>query len=133
MVLDICKANSLRILNGRTKGDEFGTSTRYPKRKNENPSVIDYTLCGEALMPSVHSFSVLPFTELSDRCCISLFIRVNQCVNREDIEDTVKVKVNPNPPKLKFDSDRVHIFQANVQLNGKLEPLKTLLNLNPKS
>ena len=44
MILDICKANSLRILNGKTKGDEFGTFTRNPKRKNENPSVIDYTL-----------------------------------------------------------------------------------------
>lgn len=39
-ILDICKSNSLRILNGRTKGDEFGTFTRYPKRINENPSTI---------------------------------------------------------------------------------------------
>ncbi len=38
------------------------------------------------------------------------------------------VKVNPNPPKLKFEKDRVHIFQENVQLNEKLEPLKTLIN-----
>ena len=38
------------------------------------------------------------------------------------------VEVNPNPPKLKFDKDRVHIFQENVQLSGKLEPLKTLIN-----
>ncbi len=57
-----------------------------------------------------------------------MFIRINQCVNQGDIEDTVKVKVNPNPPKLKFDRERVHIFQANVQLSEKLEPLKTLIN-----
>ena len=82
VVLQICKTSSLRILNGRTKGDEFGTFTRYPKRKNENPSVIDYTLCGEGLLPIVHSFSVLPFTELSDHCCITTFIRTNQCIDR---------------------------------------------------
>ena len=39
-----------------------------------------------------------------------------------------RVRVNPNPPKLKFDKDRVHIFQTNVQLSEKLEPLKTLIN-----
>ena len=44
---------------------------------------------------------------------------MNECQN---------IKVNPNPPKLKFDKDRVHIFQGNVQLSEKLEPLKTLIN-----
>ena len=81
-ILEICKANSLRILNGRTMGDEVGTFTRYPKRKFENPSVIDYTLCGEALLPSIFSFSVLPFTELSDHCCISTFIKINRVLKR---------------------------------------------------
>ncbi len=38
------------------------------------------------------------------------------------------IKVNPNPPKLKFDRDRVHIFQENVLLSEKLEPLKNLIN-----
>ena len=128
MILDICKSNSLRILNGRTKGDEFGTFTRYPKRKNENPSVIDYTLCGEALMPSIHSFSVLPFSELSDHCCISTFLKINREINRADPEDSEIIKVNPNPPKLKFDKGRVQTFQANVLVSEKFEPLRSLVS-----
>ena len=100
-ILEICKSNSLRILNGRTMGDEFGTFTRYPKRKFENPSVIDYSLCGEALLPSIFSFSVLPFTELSDHCCISTFIKVNRVSEREgSINEGDNTKANPNPPKL---------------------------------
>ena len=128
MIIDICKSNSLRILNGRTKGDEYGTFTRYPKRKNENPSVIDYTFCGEALMPSIHSFSVLPFSELSDHCCISTFLKINQEINRDDPEDSEIIKVNPNPPKLKFDKGRVQTFQANVLVSEKFEPSKSLVN-----
>ena len=127
-VLEICKSNSLRILNGRTNGDEFGTFTRYPKRKNENPSVIDYTLCGEALMSSIHSFSVLPFSELSDHCCISTFIKVNQDIDRVEPTESENVKVNPNLPKLKFDRNRVRVFQANVLLSEKFEPLKSLVS-----
>ena len=128
MILDICKSNSLRILNGRTKGDEFGTFTRYPKRKNENPSVIDYTLCGEALMSAVHSFSVLPFSDLSDHCCISTFLKINQEINRVDPEDSEVIKVNPNPPKLKFDKGRVRTFQANILVSEKFEPLRSLVS-----
>ena len=127
IILEICKSNSLRILNGRTKGDEFGTFTRYPKRADENPSVIDYTLCGESLMPLVHSFSVLPFTELSDHCCTSTFIKTNRNLLQDSTQGEV-TKVNPNPPKIKFDRNRVNIFQENVQASEKLGPLKTLVN-----
>ena len=97
-ILEICKSNSLRILNGRTMGDEFGTFTRYPKRKFENPSVIDYTLCGEALIPSIFSFSVLPYTELSDHCCISTFIKINRVLEKDDVvRECNNIKINPNP------------------------------------
>ena len=93
------------------------------------PISIDYTLCGEALIPSIFSFSVLPYTELSDHCCISTFIKINRVLEREGTtKECDNTKVNPNPPKLKFDRDRVHIFQRNVQLSEKLEPLKTLIN-----
>ena len=130
MILELCKSNSLGILNGRTIGDESGTYTRYPKRQSENPSAIDYTLCGEALIPSIFSFSVLPYTELSDHCCISTHIKINRVLDREDTpqENMNHIKVNPNPPKLKFDRDKVRIFQRNVQSNEKFEPLKNLVN-----
>ena len=129
MILEICKSNSLRILNGRIMGDELGTCTRYPKRKNENPSVIDYTLCGEALLPRMFSFFVLPYTELSDHCCISTHIKVNRSLEREGkTSENGSIKVNPNPPKLKFDKNRVHIFQSNVENSEQLAPLQALVN-----
>ena len=56
LILDLCKSNSLRILNGRLNGDTSGKFTRYPKRTNENPSTIDYALCGEALLPQFSPF-----------------------------------------------------------------------------
>ena len=76
--------------------------------------------------------SVLPFTELSDHCCISTFIKINRVLERGGTVEE-RVGVNPNPLKHKFDKDRIHIFQTNVQLSEKLEPLKTLINTNPNS
>ncbi len=75
-ILDLCKTHSMRILNGRLKGDMTGRFTRYPKNQRDSPSLIDYALCGEALLPNILYFTVLPFTELSDHCCISVNIRI---------------------------------------------------------
>ena len=48
LLIDMCKAVPLRILNGTTTGDSFGTFTRYPIYNGQNeiplPSVIDYAL-----------------------------------------------------------------------------------------
>ena len=110
-------------------GDELGTFTRYPKRKNENPSVIDYTLCGEALLPRMFSFFVLSYTELSDHYCISTHIKVNRVLEREGkTSGNESIKVNQNPHKLKFDKNRVQIFQSNVEYSERLAPLQALVN-----
>ena len=79
-------------------------------------------------MPLVHSFSVLPFTELSDHCCISTFIKINRILEQDSNQESEPVKVNPNPPKIRFDRNRVHIFQEHVLTSEKLETLKTLVN-----
>ena len=128
LILDLCKSTSLRILNGRTNGDINGKSTRYPKRINERPSVIDYALCGEALLPKIFSFSVLPFTSLSDHCCISTNIRINNRKSNTEETPETTIKVNPDEPKLTYDNRRKHIFQANVLTSDKLDTLLTILN-----
>ena len=125
-ILELCKTNSLRILNGRTNGDNYGKFTRYPKRATENPSTIDYALCGEAFIPKIFSFSVLPFTELSDHCCISTNIRINPPQTKT--QDVPEVKVNPEPIKLGYDKGKKNIFLANILLSDKLDPLLTTLN-----
>ena len=60
--------------------------------------------------------------------CISTFIKMPQILNRTEIIEIERTKVNPMLPKLKFDKDRVLIFQENVLTNQKLEPLKSLVN-----
>ena len=74
LILKLCKTSSLRILNGRTAGDNTGHFTRYPSNFCDKPSVIDYALCSVPLLGEIISFSVLPFSGLSDHCCISLKI-----------------------------------------------------------
>ena len=77
IILELCKNAKLRILNGRTVGDQHGEFTRFPTRNLEdNPSVIDYAICSEPLLDEVISFTVLPFTGLSDHSCISLKIKL---------------------------------------------------------
>ena len=68
---------SLRILNGRVKGDENGKFTRYPKHSRENPSTIDYALCSTDTLQDVYKFLVLPFNGLSDHCCVQLNMFIN--------------------------------------------------------
>ena len=86
-----------------------GKFTRYPKRTNVNPSVIDYALCGEALLPQYFSFSVLPFTELSDHCCISTNIRIN-IPKKSNTDETPDIRINPVEPKLTYEKARKHIL-----------------------
>ena len=38
------------------------------------------------------------------------------------------IRDSQNPPNLKFDRDRVRIFQRNVQTSEKFEQLKNLVN-----
>ena len=55
-----------------------GRFTRFPRNYKENASVIDYSLCSTDLLSEIHSFTVLPFTGLSDLCCISVNIITKQ-------------------------------------------------------
>ena len=98
IILDLCKTSSLRILNGRTTGDIKGHFTRYPINLCDRPSVIDYALCSATLLEDILTFSVLPFSGISDHCCIALKIRVNVEVcnpheipyHKEEIEKNYK-------------------------------------------
>ena len=80
LLLSICKAISLRILNGRCLDDSCGSFTRYPFRTKgltENPNVTNYEIANPQLLESVRYFRVADLTELSDHCCISTSIDAN--------------------------------------------------------
>ena len=127
IILGLCKNSDLRILNGRTPGDENGSFTRYPSNLAENPSTIDYALCSESLIDIVQSFSVLPFTGLSDHCCISLKIKLNTMV--EITHNIAKRNVDilkVSKLSLKYDKTRKHIYEKALTEDMKIEELRSI-------
>lgn len=115
-ILELCKNISVRILNGRNHGDIEGKLTRFPSNMNENPSVIDYALCSIGIMDDVTYFSVLPFTGLSDHCCIALNLRINTNLDGKsgDPPETIFDSVHPLTYKYTYDSSRKGIFKQNL-------------------
>ena len=108
-------------------GDKFGKYTRYPKRIDEKPSVIDYALCGEDLLPQIFSSSVLPFTGLSDHCCISLNIQINR-KREENYSEDSGVSLNHEGPKLTYDKERKQVFVSNIVISEHFDPLLSALS-----
>ena len=116
-ILDFCKFSSFRILNGRTRGDMEGKFTRFPRKFNENPSVIDYTLCGSDFLSEIHSFKVSPFTGLSDHCCISVNIHTHKPLKETEVaDDECNDEAPINRPTFcyTFDWDKKEEFEQNL-------------------
>jgi hypothetical protein len=68
-LLDLCIANRLRILNGRTLGDITGRLTCY---RPNGSSAVDYVLVPENFIDQIQYFKVHEYqAHLSDHCCIS--------------------------------------------------------------
>ena len=86
-IIDLCKSARLQILNGRISGDRWGALTRYPIYRKEKPSLIDYGISSVNLLSAIKSFFVLPFTTLSDHCCITARVTAN-CDIEENETDT---------------------------------------------
>ena len=131
--MTLCKSTGLRILNGRSYGDREGHFTRYPIHKDtEKPSTIDYALCGKSFTENIFSFSVLPFTELSDHCCLSLSVRINResfrHVTNEDTVDYPDILINPEIEKYTYDPARIDIFKANIILEDDFRNLEALIS-----
>ena len=135
LILNLCKSNGLRILNGRSFGDRNGHLTRYPLDKNtEKPSTIDYALCGQSFLADIFSFSILPFTDLSDHCCLSTTIRINRVLPKapadENVDDYPDVSVNPKMDTFVFDPERLDIFKANIRQDENIGILASLVAQN---
>eukprot|EP00112_Aurelia_sp_Birch-Aquarium-sp1_P021061 Seg5571.1 transcript_id=Seg5571.1/GoldUCD/mRNA.D3Y31 product="putative RNA-directed DNA polymerase from transposon X-element" protein_id=Seg5571.1/GoldUCD/D3Y31 len=92
-ILEICKAKSFRIINGRFPGDHIGAYTRYPNSSTESPSVIDYMISDQNLFQDIKNFEVLPPNELSDHCCLKLSI--NCCNPLVVADEDQAAPINP--------------------------------------
>ena len=93
-------------MNGRTRGDLEGKFTRFPRKYSGNRSVIDYALCNTYLLSEIHSFMVLPYTGLSDHCCISVNLNINVHLTNKDDTSDGEEEIPIHTPKVKFVFDR---------------------------
>ena len=128
-ILETCKNMSLRILNGRVKGDENGNFTRYPKHSGESPSTIDYALCSTDTLQDVSKFYILPFNGLSDHCCVQLNLLINSkpSTNELTTENPDPGLLNPLLMRLKYDPEKRDEFKTLLIGNDELKALRTKL------
>ena len=133
LILDLCKTSGLRILNGRITGDLQGQFTRYPTRcGNDRPSTIDYALCSDELRKEVTKFTVLPFSGISDHCCISLNIKTNS-KTQDFIPAQTASNQNTSHSKTRYvyDKQNRHIFEQALKAEKtKLDELVLTLDAN---
>ena len=129
-ILEFCRSSSFRILNGRINNDKAGKFTRYPSNLKDEPSVIDYALSSKCLMKKIHSFSVLPYTGISDHCCISVNIRINDRNIPEEVTNILPnetCRVHKPVVKYTYDSNKKDIFIQNIVSDNNLSKLKNKL------
>ncbi len=95
-LLDTCISNGLMIANGRFPGDKLGN---YTCMKTNGSSVVDYNVLSKDLCQMVNTFKVLPLTEFSDHCPISLSMSIplyeKSVINSNDIVN----KMESLPPR----------------------------------
>ena len=130
-ILEVCKNMSLRILNGRTCGDELGNFTRYPKHSRENPSTIDYALCSTDSLQEIARFVVLPFTGLSDHSCVQFNLMINsrpsQTKNEPNQSQDGSEHLHPPLKRLRYDPAKKDEFKELLSQDGNLNSLGSKL------
>ena len=66
ILTSLCQSSSLRILNGRCRGDFHGKFTRVPANEQHKPSVLDYAISDTEIFRKVKYFNVSHLTSTSD-------------------------------------------------------------------
>ena len=127
LILDLCKSSGMRILNGRTPGDQCGNFTRYPSNLYDKPSVIDYALCSYPLIGQVKLFSVLPFSGISDHCCISIIIEANANIPTTTTKPTEKADLTQDKFIYKFVDSQAPIFEHSIRNAARVKYLNSVL------
>ena len=81
-------------------------------------------------MEDILSFNVLPFTGISDHCCVSLNIKSNiETSNNKPLNDNVEnININNVREIFTFDPTNEKAFLENIKTSGKTEKLSDYLN-----
>ena len=72
-LIDLCIANDLIIVNGRTEGNPTGSLTLY---NHNGSSVVDYVICSREIIESL-DLKVGDINPLSDHCIIYTRLSLN--------------------------------------------------------
>ena len=73
-LINLCKENSLRIINGRCLGDSFGQCTFFRQRAK---SLIDYTVISDFFFDKISGLIIKPLTHFSDHCQVVTNISIS--------------------------------------------------------
>ena len=65
-LLELCKGNNHRIINGRCFRDSFGKYTFFSS--DNKKSTVDYSIVSDHFFENISSFLVKPLSYLSDHC-----------------------------------------------------------------
>ena len=131
-ILEKCKTLRIRILNGRTNGDRRGAPTRFPLYRSENPSLIDYTICSNSLLPNILSFNINPFNGISDHCCISL--RVDASFTAPDENDNIlELELTQPANRPSFHVDYVDAYKLNLEKDHRVDELTNMIDTATKT
>ena len=60
LLLSLCQSSSLRILNGRCRGDSYGKFTRFPITEEHKPSILDFAIGDVELLKNRVQYLMCP-------------------------------------------------------------------------
>ena len=117
-LLRLCKSTGIRIVNGRSPGDNIGRFTFYHRNGS---SCIDYAICSKDILHIVSDFTVCDFNMFSDHapCLIDVVCSLKK------INKVVVNKGNPLYMTLTVWNEECKVDILN-SLSGKSEQLQIL-------
>lgn len=121
LLIDSLASTDLSLLNGCTLGDVMGDHTCHTYN---GASVVDYTAVSQNLQKNVQSFTILPFTSISDHRPSSISLGLlNTTVDANALIDSME----PSPNKHKWESDNPEMGKQ--FLNAQLQE-PTIISAN---
>ena len=128
-LLDMCVANQLRILNGRTFGDMFGKYTCFTPN---GCSTVDYVLASENILNQILYFNISDFLPtLSDcHCLLQWSMSARFSFKSDNTKDTCLHPVSPN---YIWSDESPALFQTalnSINIQEKLQNLISCKNLD---
>ena len=107
-LLELCKAAELRIVNGRTAGDNVGSYTCY---RPAGKSVVDYFIVPSGMLNDIIYFKVDMITPFSDHALIEIKLNY-ELVTTPDVDLSATQTLNPPLPRYRWTRDNIDSYST---------------------